>query len=80
VLQYHFNWKMLSAMAGVTWWNFYFRLQTCQSRIQAGAASDDLLHLPMKRGLFVTHSAQRSPWNSNTIYLFARLNQNPNHP
>ncbi len=26
VLQYHFNWKLLSAMAGVTWWNFYFRL------------------------------------------------------
>ena len=26
MLQYHFNWKTLSAMAGVTWWNFYFRL------------------------------------------------------
>jgi len=26
VLQYHFNWKTLSAIAGVTWWNFYFRL------------------------------------------------------
>jgi len=26
VLQYHFNWKTLSAMAGVTWWNFYFGL------------------------------------------------------
>lgn len=26
MLQYHFNWKLLSAMAGVTWWNFYFRL------------------------------------------------------
>jgi len=26
VLQYHFNWKTLSAMAGVTWWNFNFRL------------------------------------------------------
>jgi len=26
VLQYHFTWKTLSAMAGVTWWNFYFRL------------------------------------------------------
>jgi transposase len=26
VLQCHFNWKTLSAMAGVTWWNFYFRL------------------------------------------------------
>ena len=26
VLQYHFHWKMLSAIAGVTWWTFYFRL------------------------------------------------------
>ena len=26
VLQYHFTWKTLSAMAGITWWNFYFRL------------------------------------------------------
>ena len=26
VLQYHFNWKVLSATAGITWWNFYFRL------------------------------------------------------
>jgi Winged helix-turn helix/DDE superfamily endonuclease len=26
VLQYHFNWKTLSAMARVRWWNFYFRL------------------------------------------------------
>src|SRR5438876_921948 len=26
VLEYHFNWRTLSAMAGVTWWNFYFRL------------------------------------------------------
>ncbi len=26
MLQYHFNWKKLSAIAGVTWWNFYFRL------------------------------------------------------
>ena len=26
VLQYHFNWNLLSAIAGITWWNFYFRL------------------------------------------------------
>ncbi len=26
MLQYHFNWKLLSAMAGITWWRFYFRL------------------------------------------------------
>ena len=26
VLQFHFNWKTLSAIAGVTWWNFYFCL------------------------------------------------------
>ena len=26
MLQYHCNWKTLSAIAGITWWNFYFRL------------------------------------------------------
>jgi len=26
VLQYHFSWKTLSAMAGITWRNFYFQL------------------------------------------------------
>lgn len=26
MLQFHFNWQTLSAIAGVTWWNFYFRL------------------------------------------------------
>ena len=24
--QQHFNWKLLSAAAGITWWNFHFRL------------------------------------------------------
>jgi len=26
VLQYRFNWNHLSVIAGLTWWNFYFRL------------------------------------------------------
>ncbi len=26
MLQYHFNWKTLSAIAGITWLTFYFRL------------------------------------------------------
>jgi transposase len=26
VLEYHFHWKTLSAVAGLTAWNFYFRL------------------------------------------------------
>jgi transposase len=26
VLRFHFNWKTLSVMAGITWWNFYFKL------------------------------------------------------
>jgi len=26
LLQYHFNWKTLSAMTGITFWQFYFRL------------------------------------------------------
>jgi transposase len=26
VLQYHFNWHTLAAIAGVSWWKFYFQL------------------------------------------------------
>jgi len=26
VLQFHFNWKTLSVIAGITWWRFYFQL------------------------------------------------------
>lgn len=26
MLEYNFNWKTLSALAGITFWNFYFRL------------------------------------------------------
>jgi hypothetical protein len=26
VLQYHVNWKVISAAAEITWWKFYFRL------------------------------------------------------
>ena len=26
MLQYHFNWKVLSAAAGIAWWSFCFRL------------------------------------------------------
>jgi Winged helix-turn helix len=26
VLQYRFNWKTLSLIAGITWWRFYFQL------------------------------------------------------
>lgn len=26
MLQYCFHWKNLAVMAGITWWNFYFRL------------------------------------------------------
>jgi hypothetical protein len=29
VLQFHFHWKTLSVMAGITWWNFYFNLFCC---------------------------------------------------
>ena len=43
VLQYHFNWKVLSAAAGITWWNFYFRLY--QGAIRAPQVVDFLNHL-----------------------------------
>ncbi len=43
MLQYHFNWKVLSAIAGITWWNFYFRLY--QRTIRAPQVVDFLAHL-----------------------------------
>ncbi len=43
VLQYHFNWHLLSAMAGITWWNFYFRLYP--GTIHATEVIDFLGHL-----------------------------------
>jgi hypothetical protein len=32
VLQFHFNWKKLSAAAGITFRNFYFRLYETRQR------------------------------------------------
>jgi transposase len=43
VLQYHFNWNPLSAAAGITWWNFYFRLYP--GTIRAPQVVDCLTHL-----------------------------------
>ena len=43
VLQYHFNWKVLSAIADITWWNFYFRLY--RKTIRAPQVVDFLAHL-----------------------------------
>ena len=43
VLQYHFKWKVFSAAAGMTWWNFYFRLY--QGAIGAPQVVDLLGHL-----------------------------------
>ena len=43
VLQYDFNWKVLSAVAGFTWWNFYFRLY--EDTIRAPQVVDFLAHL-----------------------------------
>jgi transposase len=43
VLQYHFTWKVLSAAAGITWWNFYFRLY--RRTIRAAEVVDFLGHL-----------------------------------
>ncbi len=43
MLQYHFNWKVLSAAAGITCWNFYFRLY--QRTIRAAEVVNFLGHL-----------------------------------
>ena len=43
VLQYRFTWKVLSVAAGITWWNFYFRLY--HRTIRAAEVADFLGHL-----------------------------------
>ena len=43
MLQYHFTWRTLSAIAGVTWWNFYFRLYP--GSIRSPQAVEFLTHL-----------------------------------
>ena len=43
ILQHHFNWDNLAAIAGVTLWNFYFRLY--DGSIKAEQVVDFLRHL-----------------------------------
>lgn len=43
VLQHHFNWDNLAAIAGITCWNFYFRLY--EGSIKAEQVVDFLRHL-----------------------------------
>jgi transposase len=53
VLQYCFNWKKLSAIAGITWWNFYFQLHP--DNIRGPQVIEFLAHLRrhLKRKLLV---------------------------
>lgn len=61
-MHYHFNWKTLSAIAGITWWNFYFCLFAGAIRApQVVEFLERLLrHLP---GLIFA-SADNTRWNS----------------
>jgi transposase len=43
VLQFHFNWKTISAIAGITWWTFYFRL--FPGTIRSPQVVEFLMHL-----------------------------------
>lgn len=43
MLQYHFRWKTLSLAAGITWWNFYFKLYP--KAMKAPEIIDFLKHL-----------------------------------
>ncbi len=52
VLQYSFNWKCLSAMAGITIWNFYFRL--FPGSIKAPQVIEFLVHLQRHIGRRLT--------------------------
>ena len=53
VLQYTFNWKSLSAMAGITVWNFYFRLFPGSSKAPQVVEFLEHLQRHLKRRLTV---------------------------
>jgi transposase len=71
VLQYHFNWKTLSAMAGVTWWNFYFRLYP--GTIRSPQVIDFLSHLlrHLRGQLLIVWDGLRSH-RSRVVWDFVR--------
>lgn len=70
MLQDHFNWKTLSAIAGVTWWNFYFRLfpGTIRSPQVVAFLRHLLRHLPGK--VLVIWDGLRAH-RSRTVQAFA---------
>ena len=53
VLQDCFNWKTLSAVAGVTFWNFYFRLHPGPIRAPQGVEFPDALKRQVRGPLLV---------------------------
>jgi transposase len=74
VLQYSFNWKKLSAMAGITWWNFYFQLYP--GSIRSPQVVEFLSHLKrqIKRKLLVIWDGSR-PHRSRLVKDFV-MSQN----
>ena len=64
VLQYHFNWKIMSAAAGITWWNFYFRLypDTIRAPQVVDFLAHLLRHLPGKLLVLWDHLPQHRSW------------------
>ena len=73
VLQYHFNWKVLSAAAGITWWNFVFRLYP--TTIHA----EEVVDFPRCVVLFVRLNVISTNSTKKPAVLFLRpLRRSPN--
>ena len=74
MLQYHFSWKTLSAIAGVTWWNFYFRV--FPGAIRSAQVVEFLRHLSRHIGskLLVIWDGLRSH-RSKLVWEFVRQQQ-----
>jgi transposase len=72
VLQYHFNWKTLSAIAGVTWRNYYFRLYP--GAIRGPQVIDFLSHLlrHLPGTLLIVWDGLRSSHRSRLVWEFVR--------
>jgi hypothetical protein len=69
VLQYSFNWKTLSAVAGISWWKFYFQLH--QGSIRSPQVVEFLRHLKrhIKKKLLVIWDRSK-PHRSRLVQHF----------
>lgn len=78
ILQHRFSWKSLSAIAGVTWWNFYFQIHPGAIRSEQAIAFLRALMRHIPSDLLIVWDGLRVHW-SRAVREFAEEQQGRIH-